>query len=201
MMNVSISSDIDKAIQRFQAVCDPSQFQFAVAKALTETAREVQAEVRANLPKRFTIRRDWVVRGIMVKNATKQNLEAVVYSRDKFMNLQEFGGPKDPRGNYLAVPTSMVRRTPRDMIRKADRPAQLGDKAEVVEVNGRKFLALKKPRRGANGQMLRFMYLLIPRAQIDERLGMRTDGQRIAGARFGPNLQAAIEYAMRTARR
>jgi hypothetical protein len=200
-MQISIQSDIDKAVQRLQAVCAPGQLQFAVAKALTATAREVQAEVRAQMPRRFTLRRDWVVKGIMTRQATKRDLEAIVYSRDKFMNLQEYGGAKDPRGNYLAVPTSMVRRTPRDMIRKSDRPAQLGDRAEVVDVNGRKFLALKKARRGANGQRLRFLYMLIPRASIDQRLGLRTDGQRIARARFGPNLEAAIEYAMRTARR
>lgn len=199
-MNLSISSDIDKAIQQMRAVCDPGQLEFAVSKALNATARDVQDEVRRNMPGRFTIRRDWVVRGIQVKAATKQNLEAMVYSRDDFMRLQEYGGPKDPRGNYLAIPTSMVRRTPKDVIRKADRPKALGDKAEVVDFEGRKYLALKKPRRGANGQRLRFLYLLVPRASIDKRLGLNDDGRRVAGLRFGPNLQAAIEFAMRTRR-
>lgn len=200
-MNISIQSDLDKAVQKLQSACAPEQFRFAVAKALTATARDVQAEVKGNMPSRFTLRRQWIVNGIRIQPANKYNLESVVFSRDKFMGLQEFGGPKDPRGNYLAVPTSMVRRTPKQLIKKADRPSQLGDKVSVVDYQGRKYLALKNPRKGANGQMLRFMYLLIPRAQINERLGLREDGQRVARQRFGPNLLDAIEYAMRTARR
>jgi len=200
MMRLSIQSDIDNAISQMQTICAPGQLAFAVSRALTQTAKDVQAEVRANMPGRFTLRRNWIVQGIMVKFATKANLEAIVYSRDDFMRAQEYGGTKDPRGNYLAIPTSLVRRTPKDVIRRADRPRALGDKAEVVEVNGNKFLALKRPRRGANGNMLRFMYLLVDRAQIDQRLKLNDDGRRVAAANFQQNLLDAIEFAMRTRR-
>lgn len=203
MITVSVQSDIHKAIAQLQTLAEAKQLNFAVAKSLTQTAKEVQEEVRKNLPERFTLRRERFIKsGIRFIPATKSKLEAVVYSRDDFMNLQEFGGLKTRRGGgqYLAIPTSMVRRTPKDIIRKADRPKNLGDKAEVVEINGRKYLALKRARKGANGNRLKLLYLLVPRANIHERLGMNKDGQRIAKERFMVILKENLAAAVATAK-
>lgn len=199
-MQIKVQTDLAAAVAKINAALAGGQLNFAVAKALTMTARDVQQEVRRNMPSRFTLRRQWIVNGIQIKPATKQKLESMIYSRDAFMDRQEFGGPKDPRGHYLAIPTSLVRRTPTQMIRKADRPNQLGDKAEVVDYKGKKFLALKRPRKGRGRNELRFLYLLVPRAQVPKRLGMREDAQRIAQTKFGSNLVASIEYSLRTAR-
>lgn len=200
MLNISVHTDINRALSQLQTIAEAQQFRFAVAKALTNTAYDVQREVRKNMPQRFTIRKQWVVQGIKVDKATKQNLSARIYSRDKFMGLQEIGGPKSPLHQYLAVPTSMVKRTKRDLIAKSDRPKNLGARAEVIDFEGHKWLALKRPREGANGQRLRLLYLLVPRASIKKRLGLGEDAERITRARFGENLRAAIEFAMRTAR-
>lgn len=200
MLSVSVQSDIEKAMAKLRSVAEAQQFRFAVAKALTMTAAEVQQEVRKNMPQRFTLRRQWVVQGIRIEKATKANLEALVYSRDKFMGLQETGGAKNALRRYLAIPTSMVRRTKTDIIRKSDRPSSLGDKAEIIEYNGHTWLALKKPRKGAGGQQLRLLYLLIPRANLEKRLGLEKDGLRVSRARFQANLEMALEQAMRTAR-
>ena len=135
-----------------------------------------------------------------MERATKENLTATVYSRDKFMGLQEIGGTKGPLRNYLAVPTRMVKRTPTDMIRKADRPKALGDKVEVVDYKGHKYLALKKGRKGNSGNQMRLLYLLIPRADIKKRLGLGDDAIKVARARFSQNLKDAMQFAMRTAR-
>lgn len=198
---LSMQSDIEKAMRQLRALTDPKQLNFAIAKALTQTAVEIQKELRSNMPGRFTIRRPWVVQGIRIERATKTNLEAVVYSRDSFMGLQEVGGTKDPRGRYIAIPTKAVRRTKTQIIARSDRPGALGDRAEVIEYNGNKWIALKKARRGANkGGQLRLLYLLVPKAQIKERLGLEDDGLKIAPKRFGPLLEAAIQDALRTAR-
>lgn len=200
MLKTTIQSDINAAVAKINAALAGGQMNFAVAKALTMTARDVQAEVKRNMPERFTLRRQWIVSGIRMEPATKYNLESMVYSRDKFMDLQEFGGPKDPRGHYIAIPTKLVRRTPTQMIRKADRPKALGDKAEIVDFKGKKYLALKRPRKGRGKQELRLLYLLVPRAQIKGRLKLREDAVRIAKANFEDNLVSSIEYSMRTAR-
>jgi len=124
---MNIQSNIKQAVAKLQSITDAKQLPFAIARALTVTARDVQDEVRNNLAQRFTLRNNWVRQGIQIQRATKQNLEAMVFSRDAFMGLQEVGGAKSPLGNYLAVPTSLVRRTPKDMIRKADRPKSLSN--------------------------------------------------------------------------
>lgn len=200
MMQISVQSDIEDALRKLQTLTEQQQFAFATAKALTQTAYDVQQELRKNMPQRFILRRQWIVQGIRVDKATKTNLTATVYSRDKFMERQEFGGTKSPLRNYIAIPTKMVRRTKTDMIAKSDRPGQLGDKAAIVDYNGHKWLALKKGRKGAGGQQMRLLYLLVPRAQIKERLGLNKDGMKIARAKFAQNLQDALEYAVRTAR-
>ncbi len=200
IMEINVQSDIAKAMRRLQSIAEAKQFRFSVAKALTTTAAQVQAEVKRNMPSRFTLRRDWIVKGIRMKPASKTRLEASVFSTDKFMGLQEIGGDKSPLRNFLAIPTSMVKRTPRDLVKRGDRPAALGDRASVVEVNGNKYLALKKPRKAANGQRLRLLYLLVPRANIKERLGLRKDGVKVARARFVENLRTALADALRTAK-
>lgn len=201
MLTLSVKTDIDAARRKLASVTEAQQFRFATAQALTRAAVEVQAEVRKNMPSRFTLRRDWVVKGIQVERAKPADLTATVYSRDRFMALQEAGGPKSPLRNYIAIPTKAVRRTPKDIIRKADRPKSLGDRAEVVEVKGHKYLALKKARRGRNGGgQLRLLYLLVPRAQLKERLGLVKDGFRVVKARFQDILAKSLADAVARAR-
>lgn len=199
MIKISVSDEINKALHQLQSVAEAKQFRFAVAKALTVTAAQVQAEVRQNMPGRFQIRKDWVIKGIKMEKATKDDLTATVYSRDAFMGLQEVGGPKDPRGHYLAIPTISVRRTPRELIRKSDRPKALGEKATIVDYNGKKWLALRSGpyhKRLRKEGRLRLMYLLIPVAQIQKRLGLGEDAMKVVRMRFSQNLKDALEYAM-----
>lgn len=200
MLSISVDHDIAKAAAKIRSITEAQQLRFATAKALTQTAVQVQQEVRKNMPSRFQLRRQWVVQGIRVDRATKQNLVATVYSRDKFMGLQEAGGNKSPLRNYLAIPTSMVRRTPSEIVRQSDKPKALGDKVEIVTFRGEKYLALKKPRKGANGQRLRFLYLLVPRAKLEKRLGLEKDGNMVVRRNFAANLQQALDEAVKTAR-
>ena len=201
MLKISVfNQGLDAALSQLQTIADQKQFRFSVAKALTQTAADIQQEVRKNMPGRFIIRRPWVINGIRIERATPANLSATIYSRDKFMGLQELGGEKNPLRQYLAIPTSLVRRTKTDVIRKADRPKELGDKVEIIEFRGHKWLALKKARKAGNNQRLRLLYLLIPRAHINKRLGLADDAIKVARANFAPNLRSAIEYALRTAR-
>ena len=199
VMIVSVQTDIEKAISQLKSLTEREQFNRSVRRALNKTAEQVQTEVRNNMPARFTLRRNWVVKGILIKYASNSSLTATVYSRDKFMKLQETGGQKNALRNYIAIPTSMVKRTKTDIIRKSDRPGALGDKAEIIELNGHKWLALKKARKTGGGQRLKLLYLLVPRAQMKERLGLAKDGMRIARQHFVSNLRDALDQAVRAA--
>lgn len=212
---LDIKTDIDAALAKFRAALDPKQLPFAAARALTRTAVEIQAQVREEMPQRFTLRRQWIVQGIRVERATKDNLRASVFTMDEFMGRQERGGTKAPKQDqHLAIPMPAVRRTKRDLIREADLPKNLG-RAEITktlrngktitrkgaggaafktEVNGRLFLVRRR-----NGK-LEFLYLLVPRADIQKRLGLEEIGTRVGRARFAQLLRESWEDAVRTAR-
>jgi len=121
------AGELVRTLERFRV----DQYPFAAAVALTRTAQDAQAEVRAGLPRRFTIRNRWVSQGIRIVPATKRRLESWVGSRDDFMALQETGGIKRPRGEHLAVPTEKVRRRKRGLISKAQRPRRVLQKPKV----------------------------------------------------------------------
>ena len=214
MIQVSVKSDIEQALRQLQTIAEAKQFRFAVAKALTATAADVQKEVKKNMPERFTLRRQWVVQGIRMEKATKDNLVATVYSKDPFMGRQEVGGTKTPKfDQHLAIPMRAVRRYKSDMINPADLPSNLG-KAEFSVKRGGKTAT----RRGAGGSVFKLvsngrtflcrrrndkvelLYMLVPKAQVKKRLGLGEDAAKIARARFSLNLKDAMEFAMRTAR-
>jgi hypothetical protein len=130
-MQYQVDSTLKQAADRLRALVAAQQLPYAASRALNRTALDIQRQVRDAMPTRFKLRqRAFILGGIRVKFADKRNLQAEVYSRDDFMGLQEHGGTKLPFGNFIAIPTTLVRRTPMDNIRKADRPKALGDKAE-----------------------------------------------------------------------
>lgn len=204
MISYSVQSDIDKAFGKLQAIVDKKQWDFATARALTWTAKDVQAEVVKNMRSRFKIRREWVINGIRIKPVSKNSVNGAsidVYSRDYFMGLQEFGGDKIAHNKYIAIPTKMVRTRSNGIIPMSDRPKALGDRVEQVVINGTRFLALKKGRKSKkNGAKLRLLYVLVPKAKIGKKLHLADDGLRIAKSNFIPNFQKSLEDAIRTAR-
>lgn len=91
------------------------QVRFASAMTMTNVAKDMQAEVRKQLPRHFTIRNDWVSKGIQITTAGTDTLKAVVRVRDEFMALQETGGiKKSITGRSPAVPVG-ARPTPRSI--------------------------------------------------------------------------------------
>lgn len=216
-MRVTVQTDLGEAVASLAAITDSRQLPFILSKALNALASDVQAEVRQNIPQRFTLRRQWIVQGIRVKPSSKTNLEAVVYSIDEFMQRQETGQDKTPkRDQNLAIPMSGARRNPSGSIRAADLPSGLGVARDQtfsiqrgkrdVKVRGAGGTAWKQTINGKTyllrrrGSKVEVMYLLQPRAQIDRRLMLREDGERVVRARAQQRLQEAVEYAMRTAR-
>lgn len=196
MLNFKIDFDHDR-LQKQLGTYTGGNLRFMAAKALTNTAQDIQAEVRREMPSKFTLRRQWIVQGIRVTPARKTELVAVVYSRDaKFMWRQESGGGKFPMqagGQHVAVPLPAVRRTKTGMIAKADLPANLGDRAfQIKAKDGRLYLA----KRFAKGKRagVQLLYELKKRTYVPARLGLAETGRTMALASFEKNLAAAIQY-------
>jgi hypothetical protein len=152
------------------------QTTFALYSSLTLTAKEAQTGVRKAIRSAFTVRTDWDVRGplaIKIQPATKQKLFTLVGTG--FEELEKFVREKPgsivlklPRGEFIAIPTTNVRRTKRDLIRAAQRPKALRGKRDVVlPMKSGKGMVLFQ-RKGAKGDLVP-LYLLVPRARIREK--------------------------------
>lgn len=174
------------------------QFPFATALALTRTAQDVQVEERRDLPRKFTLRNNWVSQGIRIKAATKSDLQAVVYQRDDFMALQETGGTKSPHGRSIAIPKA-VRTNKRGIVPTGRYPRPLLDKPGV-------FLATIGTIRGIWERTsrkrvpLRLLYTLKNSVPIRPRFNFIPTARRVVLQRFARQFQLAFDRAIKTAR-
>ncbi|HQT40476.1 MAG TPA: hypothetical protein PK231_13675, partial [Acidocella sp.] len=194
---------------------EDDQLPYTVARALTKTAMQARDEIRAAMPSEFTLRRDWIVNGIDVVMARKDNLEAIVYSRDPFMGRQEYGGEKIPMdgGKNIAVPLA-ARPNKGAIIPASLLPSNLGKAEYTISLksgkeivrkgtggsafrlisNGKTYLAL----RTAAG--LQMMYLLVPMTLVKPRLNLTEITLRVVKQRFAQNFFKAANEAMATRR-
>ncbi|WP_234729707.1 hypothetical protein [Acidocella facilis] len=213
MIRIGVKSDIDKLVASLSAF-DETQLPYTIALALTRTAQDARAEVTAAMPGEFILRRTWILQGIRIKAARKDNLVATVYSRDPFMARQEYGGNKVSMdgGRNIAIPLA-ARPDPRALIPEELLPANLGRAEYTISKNGN--LVTKKGTGGAafrmvsNGKTylalrtaagLKMMYLLVPSAHITPRLNLGEITQRVVRERFAENFLAAAREAMATRR-
>lgn len=152
---------------------------FALASGLTLTAKEIQAETIKSIEGSFTVRTNWDkpsnIFGVRIKPATKQKLEAWVGTAAEWLEkfIREPAGSiviKLPRGEFIAIPTSNVRRTKRDLIRALQRPQRLRGKRDVVLPmrKGGGFVLFQEQGRGRNVKRVA-LYMLVPRAKIREK--------------------------------
>ena len=197
MISLNVSSNFNKIAAQLRDQAR-KQIPFVLAKTLTDLAKEVQLEVRKEIPKRFTLRRKWVVNGIRIQSASKRKLEAVVYSKDLFMGKQETGGIKHPGetkvwrvGNKIAIPTPFAKGgTKSGVVPKRNWPENLVNPFQIHAKDGRHYLAIRR-----HGKLV-IMYVLEGKITMKDRLGMQVIGQRVVDRRFnkifGSNLSRAL---------
>jgi hypothetical protein len=215
MIRIGVQSDIAKLRNALTAF-DDTQMPFTVAKALTMTAQDAQLAVRAAIPSEFTLRRDWIVKGIRTIAARKDNLTAMVYSIDPFMGRQEHGGEKIPMdgGRNLAIPLSGARPSDADIIPTALLPSNLGRAEYTISKKSGKQVTMKGTGGAAfrlisNGKtylmlraggVLKVMYLITPSAYVPPRLNLGTITMETVRRRFAANFFTAAKQAMATRR-
>ncbi len=195
------------------------QVTFALATALTAVAKEAQTAVRKTLHDHFQIRTNWDVQGplaIKIKPATKQDLEAWVgtgfASLEKFLR-QDTGIIVDlPQGRYFAIPTSNVRRTPRDLIRAMQRPKALRGKRDfIIKTRARGILVLfqrighgkrsrSKARSTHGDPNMIALYVLYPERKIKEVDVLFGPTVAVFEKRFADILAVQLQKAFATAR-
>lgn len=214
MIRIGLKSDIKKLTASLSAF-NRDQLPYTIARALTQTAKQGQEAVVKAMPSEFILRRrEFMESGVQVVPATKSNLTAIVFDRDKFMARQETGADKIPMdgGRNLAVPLA-ARPNVRDIIPEALLPANLGKAEYTVSRNGN--LITKKGSGNAafrlvsngktylayrKGGELMMMYLLIPSAKITPRLRLGEITLRVVKENFARNFIEAARVAMATRR-
>lgn len=125
---------------------EKKQLPFVMAKTLTNTVQDAQAEVKRQAQSAFKLRNTWTTQGIRIKPAQKQGnngrIEADVHTdtanrktgAPDYLGRQEDGGERVPYGGhqFIAVPTDTFRQRFPGVI-----PAELRPKNLLGAVAGR----------------------------------------------------------------
>jgi hypothetical protein len=174
------------------------QLPFATARALTWTARDAQADVRQGMPGHFTLRNRFTQQEVRFTAATKTNLTAEIgsSSRTDYMQRQETGGIKTPRGRHIAVPVN-ARRGKTGIIRRANRPSALLEKPKhFIGQVGQTYGIWKR----LGQRKLSLMYHLVKSAQVDDRYQLDNTVNHTVASRFYANFSNSLNKALDTAK-
>jgi hypothetical protein len=190
-MRIRVHSDV----ARFTAGMDDAanrQIPFALARALTLTAKDAQDDVRAGLAAKFTLRNTWVSRGIRITPATKANPVAIVGSLEPFMAKQETGGDKKARGGHRLTPPK-VKST--SVTPKSRRATAVRNKPRVF-VNMTKTGPAILYRVTEERDSVIVLYWLNRGVKVKPRFGFKGTTEKTIRDRFGANFVASLSDAM-----
>ncbi|MBF0165089.1 MAG: hypothetical protein HQM01_11410 [Magnetococcales bacterium] len=190
----------DAAFNRVLATAE-REIRFAASMALTTTAKDAQAEVRRQLPQRFTIRTGWVAKGIHVRAANKRDLQASVRVLDPFMAMQESGGNKSGLfGKDLGVPVG-ARPTPTSITRPGSFPGAMLQRKGYFIAPIRKGSSVKGVwRRTGKGrrERMKLMYLFSRQVRLKPRFGFHETVCKVALQNFPKRFSEALHKALAT---
>lgn len=193
-MRIRVIDDIDRFTRNMDEV-GRRHVPFALARALTMTAKDAQGDVKDELPRRFTIRNNWVPNGIRIRPATKTAPEAIVGSLEPFMQRQETGGVKRARSHSrVAVPVN-AKRNKREIIPRGQRPGALKGKPKVFLMKTASGAGIMR-RVGKKRYPLQILYWLKRGVQVKPRFGFQGTTGTTVRERFGPNFVEALSSAM-----
>lgn len=185
------------------------QVPFALALALTRTAKDAQKEVHQAMPKVFDQPNPFTRRSVAIIPAKKQRPVAWVLVKDlqaRYLAIQEVGGQRRPMpGAPITIPVNIRRNRygniPRGAIgREVAKP-------NVFTVGPRDRRARKLPpgiyrrQRGRNrSKPPKMLVALQKRARYRPRFGFKRRVIKIVLDRFPDNFNSALRKALKTAR-
>ena len=182
MIKLDVRADAAKATEHLSDLA-AKRIPDAAAKALTRTAFDARDAVRDSLPERFNLRRPWVRWGIGVTPAKPRTLMAEVWSRDRFMALQETGGTKTGK---LAIPVGPMAQTAQSrVIPKSQWPGKLLARKNVFYQAGAVFERREDKRILA-------LYLLRSQQKVEPRLGLADTVRSVALREYQRQMERAL---------
>jgi hypothetical protein len=135
-----------------------------IMAALSQTAQQATKSLKADMPSRFTLRKNWAQKGIRFERANRESLQARVFSVDPWLLKQEEGETWKPKG-HVAIPKA-ARPSQKSLIPRSMFPNTLRDRKDVFAFDFSKNTSWKPyPHHGIfqrvrGGQHLRILYLL-----------------------------------------
>lgn len=159
--------------------------EFEIVRALTRTARDAFQRIKGDLPRKFILRRQWVVKGIRFDAATKGAPIARVLSIDPYMFKQEEGESYSPAGKHVAIPVD-VRRNTRSLIPIEMFPRKLLGRRDVFK-NDIKGIGSAIFQRRKSG--LKILYLLRGKKRTKPRWEFFETADLVVEQRFMTNLR------------
>jgi hypothetical protein len=166
---------------RLIALCE-KDIRFVMAKTLTQAAQAVQTEVRQHIRETFVLRKPNFEKSIKILPATKQTLEAKVFTMAGFAALQQTGGKQTAKSGRLAVPRYGDLREV-----KAGRKSNPAGSFLIRLQSGGHAIAARA------GREMKILYYLKHLAYVPKRLNMLEIGEEVAvkqiPALFRANLQ------------
>jgi hypothetical protein len=198
-MSISVKSDVKQLMRQLDSV-QRRQIPFAVASALTLTAKEAQKEIQADIPNRFRVTKKWWLQqqptGIKVQPATKQRWWATVFTNAYFAPLQEAGGTKTPyRGSSIVAPSSNVRAATQ---RRSGGAKEARNKPGVFfgkTRTGKTAMYRRKSKR-----QVELLYVFMRTARVKKRFGFKQQAVATVRRVFSRILKQRLDQAIATAR-
>lgn len=212
MLTMSVKTNAAEIAKQVEGMAD--QMPFATALALTRTAQDVQARLKATLGDHFTVRNNWVAGSIRYRPAVKSpSPVAYVGSVYEPMALQAVGGEKEGKaGGDVAVPL-WARRDLAQVTKPGQWPGRLAKRKQffvapfqrepfrvgrgVVEEGVGLF---QRIGRRAGRKHLRLWWTLEDRVTVPPRWPFGEESTTTVRAEFADHFWAALEQARATAK-
>lgn len=210
MISIRVTTDASK----FQARLDNlvrKQFPFAVARALTDTAKAARDQITAELPRIFDRPTPFTRNAVAYTAARRDNLTASVLVKDaqaRYLLLQETGGTRTPdKGRALVIPGKSLGlnaygNIPSGALKRFRAQAQSGRRRK-----GRQIVYLPQSAKGSGGYFAEFGNGRLRRLtgftateKFRPRFGFQRRVADVARAKMASHMAKRMAEALQTAR-
>ena len=182
------------------------QIPFATVLVIKFTLEDAQQELRAQLPRRFTIRNTFLEKGIRIKFANKKNLAGRVFTVDEILRRQITGAKKGGKGRPVPLPRAIKggggSHAPAvKVLRPGKRPRALKGKKKVFEAPIRGGHRGIFKRRGKARYPIEFLWRLHWKStRVDSSFDFEDIAQRVFRKRWDKNFGKALGRALASSR-
>lgn len=173
------------------------QMPFAIAKALTDTAKDVQTELMRTMPQVLDRPTKFTQRAFGVEKATKRSLQSRVFIKRiqaEYLRWQVEGGTRRDSGKGFGVPRKRKRNQYGNI--PGRRKGLVKGRSEfIATINGKTGVWRRRPNR-----KLELMVEFEKETKYEPKLPFYKIAEQTADRTFQKNFDKALAFALRTAK-